>query len=365
LFIAFLALVVSLAVSILLVRFPKWHLRFSKDDLSKPQAFHAHQVSRVGGLAVAAGMLAGGGVATYEGRLTVPLASGLALVALLAFASGFVEDLTKRVRPLARLAFTAAAGVAALWVLGVTVPRLDLPWFESWWQSLPWLGACVAVLAVAGLPHALNLIDGYNGLMAMVAVMTLCAIGYVAYLAGDRELMLLCGIGVGTVVGFLVLNYPRGLIFAGDGGAYLIGAYIATLSILLIQRHQTVSPWFALLVVAYPVCETGFSIYRKLVRGHSPGMADALHIHQLIYRRVVTRALGKPTARELLRRNSATSPYLWAMAFATVLPAMLFFDSTPILLVCLVTFFTAYVWLYVRLVRFRTPSLLGNARPRK
>ena len=40
--------------------------------------------------------------------------------------------------------------------------------------------------------------------------------------------------------------------------------------VLLVQRHPTVSPWFPMLLLMYPVGETLFSIYRKLARGQSP-----------------------------------------------------------------------------------------------
>ena len=110
---------------------------------------------------------------------------------------------------------------------------------------------------------------------------------HVALQVGDRQLaaMLMCM--VGATAGFLVWNYPRGLFVAGDGGAYLWGGVIAIASITLVQRHAEVSPWFPMLLLIYPVWETIFSIYRKLARGVSPGVADALHFHQLIYRRIV------------------------------------------------------------------------------
>lgn len=54
-----------------------------------------------------------------------------------------------------------------------------------------------------------------------------------------------------------------GKIFLGDGGAYLLGYFIAEISVLLVLRNPEVSPWFPLLVVAYPVVEALFSIYRR------------------------------------------------------------------------------------------------------
>jgi UDP-N-acetylmuramyl pentapeptide phosphotransferase/UDP-N-acetylglucosamine-1-phosphate transferase len=38
---------------------------------------------------------------------------------------------------------------------------------------------------------------------------------------------------IGAIGGFFIWNYPRGLIFLGDGVAYLIRYLIATLSIFL------------------------------------------------------------------------------------------------------------------------------------
>jgi UDP-GlcNAc:undecaprenyl-phosphate/decaprenyl-phosphate GlcNAc-1-phosphate transferase len=357
---AFLAFGASAFVCVCLVRYPSMHLRYSADQSVKPQAFHRHHVSRIGGSGVFIGLCLAVAVAATQSRLPVEFAAGVLLVVTIAFLSGFMEDLTKRVSPLVRLLLTFLAAIAAVYGLDVSVPRSGITWVDSHWAAWPMVGPVLALVAIGGLPHAVNLIDGYNGLMGMVATLILCAIGYVAYLCGDRELMLLCGIGIGAICGFLILNYPRGLIFAGDGGAYLIGAYIALLCILLVQRNAVVSPWFAVLVVSYPVCETVFSIYRKLSRGQSPSMADALHIHQLIYRRIVTQTLGRSTPKDLLKSNSATSPYLWAMGLITVFPAMIFFDRTYILIFCVVVFIATYVWLYASIVRFQTPRFLKS-----
>lgn len=104
---------------------------------------------------------------------------------------------------------------------------------------------------------------------------------------GDRALAALLLSTAAATGGVLFWNYPRGMLFAGDGGAYIWGVAIALASVALVQRNPLVSPWFPLLLLIYPVWETVFSIYRKTVRGISPGVADALHFHQLIYRRIV------------------------------------------------------------------------------
>lgn len=332
--------------------------------LDMPQRFHAGHVPRLGGLGMLAGVLAGLVWASSAQSLlglrigvavTPSDAWAWALPAVLACAGGSAEDITHRLRARWRLLATLGAGIAGAWLLGLRIPSLGVPWLDALWTLSPWPALLLAVLAVAGLPHALNLIDGYNGLAGTVAVVICLALAYVGLQVGDREMAGIMVVLAGASIGFLFWNYPRGLVFAGDGGAYLWGALIAVGCIHLTQRHPQVSPWFPILLLAYPVLETGFSIYRKLVRGQSPSMADALHIHQLIYRRIVRQVFDDDEARRMLMRNNRTSPYLWSFCGFTVLPAALFWRSTPALMVFVAVFAVLYVWLYVSIVRFKLP----------
>ncbi|HQT26183.1 MAG TPA: glycosyl transferase, partial [Burkholderiales bacterium] len=114
------------------------------------------------------------------------------------------------------------------------------------------------------------------------------ALAYVSYEVGDQFLLAMGIAAIGATLGYLVWNYPKGLIFAGDGGAYFLGFVIAEISVLLVARHREVSPFFPLLLVAYPVWEMTFSIYRRIflqkIAADSP---DAMHLHHLVYRRLL------------------------------------------------------------------------------
>jgi UDP-N-acetylmuramyl pentapeptide phosphotransferase/UDP-N-acetylglucosamine-1-phosphate transferase len=226
------------------------------------------------------------------------------------------------------------------------------------WQHMPYLGIGLAFVALAGLPHAFNMIDGYNGLAGIVAVLVSCALGYVALMVGDRLLAAMLVPLVGATLGFLYWNYPRGLIFAGDGGAYLWGAVIAIASVMLVLRNGAVSPWFPMLLLIYPVCETAFSAYRKLVRGVSPGVADSLHFHQLIYRRIVRGVVHDDVSRRMLMRNNRTSPYLWSFTLLTVVPAVLVWQNTPLLMAFCALFVLTYIAIYIAIIRFKVPRWL-------
>ena len=85
---------------------------------------------------------------------------------------------------------------------------------------------------------------------------------------------------------------------------------IVIASILLIQHGSIVSSWLPMLLLIYPVCKTVFSIYRKLARSVSPGVADALDFHQLIYWRIVRGMVHDEMSRRMLMHSNRTSPYL-------------------------------------------------------
>ena len=356
--------VISLMLAILFIRGTRLHAQCYAHSM--PQRFHAGDVPRVGGAAILAGVAAGWLVAAIASATGIALnvqvdwAFALSWIVLVlpAVLGGFYEDLTQRLSVRYRLALTAISAALACGLLGVSLVRLGIPGLDGWLLAMPWVGIALAFIAICGLPHAFNIIDGYNGLAGTVALLVCMAIAHVAMQLGDRQLAAMVVCLAGATAGFLFWNYPRGLIFAGDGGAYLWGVVIAVASILLVQRHEQVSPWFPMLLLIYPVWETVFSIYRKLARGVSPGVADALHFHQLIYRRIVRGVFHDDVSRRMLMRNNRTSPYLWGFTLLTVVPAVLFWSNTLVLMAFCALFVFSYVVVYVAIIRFKIPSWL-------
>jgi UDP-N-acetylmuramyl pentapeptide phosphotransferase/UDP-N-acetylglucosamine-1-phosphate transferase len=331
-----------------------------------PQRFHIGHVPRLGGAAMLMACLGGWvwmalsepvfGVANSI-RIEMRDALGYCGVALLASATGLVEDVTHAMRPRWRMLGTLLAGLLAFALFGIHVPRLDIPGLQNLWAAVPVLGIILALCAVAGLPHSINIIDGYNGLAGLLTMICCLAIGYVALAVGDRQLAGVMVVLAGATAGFLLWNYPHGLIFAGDGGAYLWGGVIALATVQLVQRHHQVSPWFPVLLLAYPIWETIFSIWRKRSMGRSPGLPDGLHFHHLVFKRIVRYVFHDDKQRRMLMRNNRTSPYLLAFVLLSAIPATLFYKSTPVLIGFLLLFVFTYLYAYYSIVRFRTRTL--------
>jgi UDP-N-acetylmuramyl pentapeptide phosphotransferase/UDP-N-acetylglucosamine-1-phosphate transferase len=263
------------------------------------------------------------------------------------------------------LLLAIVSGALVYWWFGAAVTRIDVIGFDSL-LKIAAVSMVFTSFTIAGAANAINIIDGYNGLAAVVSAMILAGLGYVAFYLGDR-LILVAAVGMlGAIAGFLIWNYPRGLIFLGDGGAYFIGFMIGTLSVVMLARHPQVSAWFPLLLCIYPVFETLFSIYRKkFVRGKSPGAPDGVHLHMLVYKRLVRWAVGSTEAHLITERNAMTSPYLWVLSSLAIIPAVLFWQHEIPLIICTILFATSYVILYRTLVLFRMPKWMVLQKKRR
>jgi UDP-N-acetylmuramyl pentapeptide phosphotransferase/UDP-N-acetylglucosamine-1-phosphate transferase len=316
---------------------------------------HYGATPRIGGIAVAIGIFAGAMVdIAINGRsspwLLIPcVAPG--------FAWGLIEDLSKRGAVFARLALTGVVPALAFILFDARLTEIGVPLLDHA-LAIPALSFIFTVFAVTGVTHSMNVIDGLNGLSGVTALLASLGLAVVAWGVGDLFLATFAFILAASALGFLLVNYPSGHLFLGDGGAYLFGLLLAELSVLLVQRNSEVSPWFPLMLLAYPVWETLFSMYRRRMRGHSTGHADALHLHTLIYRRVVRWRGFDASVEDGATRNSLASLCLWGIPVSCLLVALVFWDNTTVLQGAALGFAALYTVAYWKLVHFGVPGWL-------
>ncbi|WP_372662002.1 glycosyltransferase [Hydrogenophaga sp.] len=305
--------VTSLVVSLLLVMTKRWHGHFSLDHTAGVQKFHTKPTPRIGGVAIATGMVCAWVVAPPPVKA---LLGPLLLAGVPAFAAGLLEDVTKKVGVRARLLATMVSGALACGITGIALNRVGIPFVNEWLTWMP-LAVAFTAFAAAGVANAINIIDGFNGLSSGTSLIALAALGSMATLQGDVALALSCALVAAAVLGFLVVNFPLGKLFLGDGGAYLIGFALAWLAVLLLMRNPAVSAWAALLACGYPVIEVLYSVWRRWRKKAPAGEPDSLHLHSLVKTQVIMRWM--PHWRPRLR-NAAVSPLMWLYA---ALPATL------------------------------------------
>jgi UDP-N-acetylmuramyl pentapeptide phosphotransferase/UDP-N-acetylglucosamine-1-phosphate transferase len=356
----FSGFICALMMGFFILRYQDSHRHLTGDhDISGVQKFHTEAVPRIGGVIVFLG-IGVGILSRYFSPDNAAFIVGvqLLLASIPAFLGGLVEDITKKVGVKTRLFSTAlSAGIAGYllnaWLTDIQIPGLD------WMLAIPVISVVFTCFAVAGVANAFNLIDGFNGLASGVALMILLAIAYVAFQVRDYGILLASFAAIGAIAGFIFWNYPKGSIFLGDGGAYLIGFWIAELCVLLVTRNPSVSKWFPVLICIYPIFETIFTIYRRLIKKMHPGMPDANHLHQMVFRRIVSDPSSVGVGR-LIKENSRTSPYLWVLTSLAIMPAILFWQMKWALQLFTILFCLSYIWIYWGIVRFKIPGWLGR-----
>lgn len=345
----------TFAVCALLILTQRWHGKHSLDhDLSGIQKIHQAPVPRVGGVGLATGLTIGAFVGFMLGGKTYPVTLQLLLCATPVFMAGLMEDLTKKVSVRARLYASFASAAIAAWLLNAYLTQLDTPVLDTLVAFAPFavLFTCVAV---GGMTHAINIIDGLNGLAAGCVALMLTGLAAIGWQVGDILVTKLCLWGIAALLGFLLLNFPFGRIFLGDGGAYLAGFWLAECGILLINRNPSVSAWAVLLCCFYPVWETLFSIYRRQVVRHvSSGQPDLTHLHHLVYRRISRSQIRTHFPSWL--KHGMSSLVIWVIVALCATIAALQYTHTSLLATCVFGFVALYGVLY----RFALPPQMAS-----
>jgi len=238
----------------------------------KPQNYHHTSTPRAGGIGILAGLFF---------LILSPLGLKFLFPIILAFLSGIFEDFHNSLSPRFRLSLQIIAALSAIWLTDSVVTYLGLG------ISMPyWMGIFFSVFAMVGMMNAVNIIDGFNGLASGVILLILLSFALTSYEHNNMTMLYIVLTTMGSTIGFFILNFPKGKIFLGDGGAYMLGFIVAIIGIFLASKYEGVSPWYVLALFIYPVWEVLFSIIRKLYIGLSPMQPDNNHFHMLVYRQI-------------------------------------------------------------------------------
>jgi UDP-N-acetylmuramyl pentapeptide phosphotransferase/UDP-N-acetylglucosamine-1-phosphate transferase len=313
------AFLTSLAVALTIFLTKGLHGRFTFDGDQGVQKVHKAPTPRIGGIAVAIGLLVG--------LLWLPdhmEARGMGLFLLFsslpALAIGLWEDISKSVSPRVRLASHIVSALVLVLGGGYILRDSGFELTDVIMTITP-IAVCISVFAVAGMTNAVNIIDGYNGLASGTVIIMTAGLALLAIRLGDMQVFIFSTIMFFAVLGFFLVNFPFGKVFLGDAGAYFCGFLTCALVLVLSSRNPGLSPWVPLLVIIYPAWEVLISILRRLKRsGHSPSQPDKVHLHNLVSRsfaRPLARRIGKPSAQ-----NALTGAAIWPLPLLTILIAI-------------------------------------------
>lgn len=149
------------------------------------------------------------------------------------------------------------------------------------------------MLWIVSIANAVNLIDGADGLAGGFSAIAAFFMGLIALGQGNLLTAVIGFALVGSLIGFLVFNFPPARIFMGDSGSLFLGFVLAVLPLLgLNGRSPQNGAVFAVVptlsILYLPITDTILAIVRRRARGLPVHAADREHIHHRLIDRGFT-----------------------------------------------------------------------------
>lgn len=238
--------------------------------------------------------------------------------------------------------------MTVVFLLGVWLPRTDIPWLDLLMPHWA-LGVPITLLVTVGMSNGFNLIDGVHGLAALTAFAAAIALGLISSQGGYVLMVELTAMLAAGIFGFFLVNYPLGLIFLGDAGAYTLGFVLSWFGIAVLLRVPEASPWAILLTMFWPVADTLLAIHRRSRRNASTTAPDRLHVHQMVMRTLEICIFGR-NKRHIA--NPLSTAVLAPFVVAPPIAGVLLWNNTGASAAAVVVFGGLFVGSYAAMPMF-------------
>ena len=255
-----------------------WSQKEGLVDLPGERKIHKAPISRLGGIAIwLSTMLTFLFLVLLSYYPYGSLLSGILLGGSLMFLLGLIDDIYNLD---AKFKLIVQLSIATIvYLLGVKIDTLFNPFGSA--INLGILSYPITILWIVGVTNAVNFIDGVDGLAGSVITVNSIALALVAAAMTPAQPItaLIAFILAGSMLAFLTFNFNPAKIFMGDSGALFSGFLLATLSIAGVMKGATLAILLPFLVLAVPIMDITYSSLRRIMKGKSPFVADAEHIH--------------------------------------------------------------------------------------
>lgn len=332
-------------------------------DEAAVQSAHSGFVPRVGGFAIYISLLAlipllsiGFIPLSVVFDLNAEELNWLILSAAPAFIVGMAEDLGYHMSPKIRMLASAISSILAIILFKVWLTKVGIQGLDNLLVFTPF-AILFTIFATVGVVNAFNLIDGLNGFSSYISISIATSLSIIAFQVGNLQFTIFLALFSAAVLGFLILNFPFGKIFLGDGGAYALGHLLVWTAILLIDKAPEISPFSILLIFFWPVADTGLAIWRRWKLGNPADRPDRLHFHQLAMRFLEIRFFGRYKRRLV---NPVSTIVLVPMISMPQVLGVIFWDQPKAAIVCTLVMALLFVMTYLLGIKFARKSRFYN-----
>jgi UDP-N-acetylmuramyl pentapeptide phosphotransferase/UDP-N-acetylglucosamine-1-phosphate transferase len=154
----------------------------------------------------------------------------------------------------------------------------------------PVLATAFTYLTFLVIINAFNLIDGVDGLAAMLGIIVGLFFSISFLVAKDWPYAILGFSIVFGLIGFLFYNFSPARVFMGDTGSLFLGLVLAVLSVRFIRTNSsnfidlkiTETGAMAFAAVFIPIMDTLRVFLIRIYKGMSPFERDVNHLHHIL-----------------------------------------------------------------------------------
>ena len=320
----------------------KYNPKFLTDDqFSKPQAFHESAISIAGGLGIFFSIIIViCNFLLFKNTIFLEYLS----ICTLFFVLGLVDDIRVNVKPTIRLVLMIIFLIFLIKYNSFYIENTGISVLNRWLENSEVFSLIFICLCFLFVVNGANLIDGYNGLLGFHSLIILLNLFFINYLNENNDFANLLFFGILILIIFLKYNFPKAKIFLGDGGSYLLGAFVAISAIKTSILNPAISPFYFCILLFYLFFEVFFSFFRKLIKEKMPPIhPDKKHLHMLVYKMLFKKNNDK------LKSNYYVSIIMNLIYLILIIPAIFMMNSGIFCKYYSIVFFIIYIFSYKKI----------------
>ena len=251
---------------------------FLDKDFTKLQGFHTQPTPRYGGILIFICFM----TAFLISQIDLSIYSILIFFLISNFCLGMVDDTKFIINPFLRFLLFFLINILLIIFFNLKIKEFDL-FFLDYLNNHIFFSVLITFFCIFFVVNGSNLIDGFNGLLGIHALIILIIFSLIINSQNNNELLNINLMIIASLFCFLFYNIPNGKIFLGDCGSYFIGTCISILTIITYNQSNDISPFYFAIVIYYIFIEIFFSVFRKLFQKKNPFYPDRKHFHMLLY----------------------------------------------------------------------------------
>ena len=252
-------------------------------DIPGHRKIHEEAIPNLGGIVIFFGFLLSLlFVVQIEGQVKALLIGGVIILLL-----GVVDDIAN-LSPKHKFAIQMIPALIVIIYNNALINSFIVNQLKSF-DLLGYLLYPILIFWIVGVTNSINLIDGLDGLACGVSLIALATF-FILGLKQNLEALNLVSIALaGSMLAFLRFNFYPAKIFLGDSGSTFAGFILATIGALWVLNSGTAFFIFIpIIILALPIFDTLFAIWRRY-RGHHPiFQADKGHLHHRLLARGIS-----------------------------------------------------------------------------